>query len=443
MNRELLQGAIRPQLLKLALPLFLGSLLQQLYNTVDSLAVGYFLGTTAFASTGVSGTVMNLFIFVLNGFCVGASILFGQKYGAGLSKEFRQCVFTALAAGVAITLVFSALSISLLRPLLRLIQTPEELIPYCRSYLHIILGGLIFTFLYNLFSAVLRSMGDTRAALVFLAVSAVLNIVLDIVLMLLWRTIAAAAAATIIAQAVAALCAFLYLRRRYPDYLFSRADVGFYPVLLTQSLRLGLVSALHQSSLYIGKLLVQGAVNSLGISAIAAFTAVSRIEGLLGSFGDSGSQSISIHISQNVGVGNVQRVHEAFRKGLGVNHLMCVILISLSYLFAPQLVNLFLNGADAAALADGVRYMRTAAFFYIFCFSGYAFVGYFRGTGHVLIPFIATSAQLTWRVVFSYLLAARMGLVAVAWATGTGWIVIFIIHSCCYFATKKKGLRAM
>ena len=443
MKRNLLSGNVRRQLVQLALPLFLGCLLQQLYNTVDSLVVGRFLGTDAFASTGVSGTVMNLFIFVLNGFCVGAGILFGQEYGAGRKDDFRRCVFTALAAGTLLTVLFSVLSISLLGPLLRAIDTPEELIPYCKSYLRLILGGLLLTFLYNLFSSVLRSMGDTRAALRFLAVSAGLNIVLDLVFICLLRWgIAGAAGATVLAQGVSAFCCYVYLRRRYPDYCVSRRDAGFYPAVLGPALRLGLVSALHQSSLYIGKLLVQGAVNTLGTSGIAAFTAASRIEGVLGTFADSISQSISIHISQNFGAGNRDRVYRAMKNGMGLLHLLFLLLLPLTWIFASPLTDLFLNGADPLALEAGAKYLRAVAPFYLLGFTGYGFVGFFRGTGRILIPFLATTLQLTCRVILSYLMVGRLGLPAVGWATGIGWIVIVLFHVTMFLRTRRKDFRA-
>ena len=439
MKKDLLHGSVRPQLARLALPLFLGCLLQQLYNTVDSLVVGRYLGTDAFASTGVSGTVMNLFIFVLNGFCVGAGILFGQEYGAGRKDEFRKCVFTALMAGTALTVLFSAGSIALLEPLLRAIDTPAELISFCRSYLHIILGGLIFTFLYNLFSSVLRSMGDTRAALLFLAVSAVLNILLDLLLIAVLRLgISGAAAATVAAQGVSAVCSYVYLRRRYPEYICTAKDAGFYPAVLGPALRLGLVSALHQSSLYIGKLLVQGAVNTLGTSGIAAFTAASRIEGVLGTFADSISQSVSIHVSQNYGAKNRERVYMAFRHGEGLLHLLFVLLLPWVFLFARPLTDLFLNGADAAALIAGARYLRVVAPFYILGFTGYGYVGYFRGTGRILVPFCATTLQISIRVILSYLMVKGMGLSAVGWATGIGWIAIVLFHTSMFLLTRRK-----
>lgn len=441
MTNDLLHGKIKIEIFKLALPLFFGCLLQQLYNTVDSLVVGHFLGTIAFASTGVSGTVMNLFIFLLNGFCVGSSILFGQKFGAGKPKEFRESVFTALSAGVVLTIVLSILSISLLRPILKLIQTPDELIGYCSSYLKIILGGLILTYLYNLFSALLRSIGNTRASLVFLFIATVLNIILDILFIAVFNMgVSGAAAATVIAQGISALCCLIFIKSKYNEYIFSKNEIGFYPELLSQALKLGLVSALHQSSLYLGKMLVQGAVNSIGTSAIAAFTATSRIEGFLGSVADSFSQSISIHISQNYGAGNTERVYKALRKGMSLLHLLFIILLPLVFIFARGLIDLFLNGADPAALAMGVKYLRLISPFYILCFSGYSYVGFYRGTGRLTVPLFSTTLQITTRVVFSYILVSKLGLPAVAWATGAGWILVFSSYSIIYLHLKNRDL---
>ncbi len=444
MSNDLLHGKIKKEIFILAMPLFLGCLLQQLYNTVDSLIVGRFLGTGAFASTGVSGTVMNLFIFVLNGFCVGSSILFGQKFGAGKTKEFRQSVFTALSAGIVLTILFSILSIALLRPILHLIQTPDELIAYCVSYLRIILLGLILTYLYNLFSAVLRSIGNTKAALVFLIIAAILNIILDLLFIVVFQMgVAGAAVATVISQGISAVLCIIFIKHKYSEFLFTKEDIGIYPVLLSQALKLGLVSALHQSSLYLGKMLVQGAVNSLGTSCIAAFTATSRIEGLLGSLADSFSQSISIHISQNFGAHNTERVYKALRKGMSLLHLLYIILIPATFVFAKPLIDLFLNGADTFALSEGVKYLRLVAPFYILCFSGYSYVGYFRGTGRIIVPLFTTTLQLTCRVVFSYLLVGKLGLSAVAYATGIGWTALFITYSTMYLKFKRKDMAAV
>ena len=162
-----------------ALPVLLSQIFQQMYNTADSLIVGRFLGTNAFASVGISGSLMNLFIFILDGFCAGITVILGQFYGSGDRKKYREEVFTALLLGMIIALIISSVCTVFLNPILSLIHTPDELIPYAESYLFIILAGLPFTCLYNLLSGILRSIGNTRVALSFLAAAITMNIALD------------------------------------------------------------------------------------------------------------------------------------------------------------------------------------------------------------------------------------------------------------------------
>ena len=431
----LLQGSIRPALIRLALPLLAGNILQQLYNAVDALIVGKFLGTAAFASTGVSGTVLNLFLFALSGFCVGISVLFAQFYGAGQPEDFRRGVFTALVFGGLIAFALSGVSLILLRTLLSGIGTPADLIPHCMDYLRITLAGLICAYLYNLFSGILRAMGDTKASLLFLLLSVLINAALDYVLIRFMHAgIRGAAFATVLAQLLAAAACALYLRRNYPTLLCTRKDIGIYPALLRRLLRLGLVSALHQSSLYIGKLLVQGAVNRLGTEGIAAYTAALRIEGFTNSFGDSGSQAMSIFISQNHGAKNHARVKQGFRQGMVLLILLGATLSVIMELTARFSVALFLDAGESMALAAGCRYLRIVAAFYTFCYIGYAYVGYFRGIGRVGVPFVGTTLHLSIRVILTHLIILRLGLPAVAIATGTGWILLICYQCAIYYS---------
>lgn len=427
-NITLLEGGLYRPLFMLMIPLLLGNLLQQLYNTMDALIIGRFLGQEAFASTGVSGTLMNLFIFVLNGFCLGAGVVFGQLYGAGDEKEYRRAVFTALAAGSGVTIGASVLFIALLSPLLRLISTPLELMEYCRIYLTIILAGLITTYLYNLFSGILRSVGDTKAALYFLLISVIGNAAMDYLFVgVLPFGIRGAALATVIAQAFSALCCYIYIKRDYPELLFGREDMGLYPQLMSKIFRFGSASALQQSSLYLGKVMVQSLVNTLGTSTIAAYTATTRIEAFINSAGEAGSQAATIAISQNHGAGNRTRVRECFRATavmlIGFSAAMSVVM----YFAAPKALGFFLDPGDAVAMGAGRQYLQIIFFFYVFCYGGYLFAGHSKGIGRIGISFTATTFHLTLRVLLSWLMIGRLGLSAVAWATGIGWIA-----SCTY-----------
>ena len=365
MNQStLLSGNIRRQILTLAVPLLFGNILQQFYNTADSLIVGNFLGSNAFASVGISGSLMNLFIFILDGFCAGITVILGQLYGTGDRKKYREEVFTALLLCMVIALLISGVCTAFLDPILRLINTPEELIPYAESYLFIILAGLPFTCLYNLFSGILRSIGNTRAALAFLAAAITANIALDFLFIgVLGFGTGGAAAATILSQLFSAVCCFLYLRDTYPGLLCRRDDIGAHRDLMARTLRFGLISALQASSLYIGKILVQGSVNTLGTPGIAAYTAATRIEGFANSFGDSGGNAVSVMVSQNLGAGNHDRVKKSLFWGMLLNWAVCIAVSFLMFFGSDPALRVFLGSSDAAALDYGNSYIRLISIF--------------------------------------------------------------------------------
>ena len=440
-QQTLLSGNIKKQLISLAIPLLFGNILQQLYNTADSLIVGHFLGTDAFASVGVSGSIMNLFIFILNGFCVGISVILGQLYGTGDRSQFRKEFFVAVGFGSVLTLALSSFSMLLLRHILVLIQTPAELIGYSTSYLMFILAGLPFTYFYNLFSNVLRSIGNTKAGLYFLLLAIIANIILDIVFIAnLGMGTAGATAATVIAQCLSAVCCFFYLKKFYPELICTRDDIGVHRELLSRTVQYGITSAMQASSLYIGKILVQGAVNTLGTPGIAAYTATMRIEGFANSFGDSGGSAISVLVSQNRGAGNNERLKAGMKDGVLLNFSLGLIMAALMILFAEPGIRLFIGNADLQSIQYGIDYLRVISVFYIFCFMGSALVGYFRGIGKVHVPFWCSTSHITIRVILSYLLVSRMGLPAIGLATGIGWIWAVTYQVIMYFYYKKLAI---
>ena len=430
---DLTQGSIRAQFIALALPLLLGNILQQLYNTVDAMIIGRFVNQTAFAAIGVAGSVMNLFIFLLGGACNGISVIFAQLYGGRRWDELRRESFLSLTFGVALALVLSAVGAAVLPWLLPLIQTPPEVASYVQTYLLIIFAGLPATFLYNWCSAVLRAAGNTATALWVLAVAIALNTTLDVALVAVCRWgIAGAAAATVAAQLFAALACLVYMRRKYPRLLFGRRDMVFDGALLARTANYGIVSALQQSSLYIGKLLVQGAVNSAGTDVIAAFTAATRVEGFANSFGDSGCAAMSVFIAQNRGAGENKRLKKGFFRGLGMMIALGLILSALMALGGGRAAALLAGDASAAVTESAAGYMRVIAIFYVLCFVGNSFVGLFRGLGMVYVTVMGTTLQISIRAALSYVLIGSLGLRAVAVATGVGWIAIILFQITVY-----------
>ena len=422
---DLTSGSIPQHLLRLAAPLIMGNILQQLYNTVDAFILGRFAGDLEFAAVGVAGSVMNLFLFMITGACMGISVIFAQLYGAGERERFRREHWLSLSCGLLVTLACSGLGFLLLSPLLRLIQTPSELKTFVSVYLTIILASLPAAFLYNLYGALLRAIGRANAALMVLVAAVTVNVALDYCFVARFQLgIAGAAWATAASQTVSAVLCIVYLRRAMPETMITRADCRVDAELLRRTAHYGFVTALHQSSLYIGKLLVQGAVNTGGTELISAYTATTRIEGFANSFGDSGAAATSVLAAQNYGAGKHERVEETFRKSLAVMLLMGLLSSAVMYVTAAPLTAFMLGTGSGAAFENAAAYMRTVALFYVLCYTGNTFAGYFDGIGRVSVPFIGAAGHIALRALLSWLWVDALGLRAVALATGIGWALV-------------------
>ena len=364
-----------------------------------------------FGAFGVAGSVINLFLFLISGGCDGVGTLLSQFYGAGDDRTFRRGFYLSGVFGAGMSAALTMFGLLLLPGLLGLLRTPDNVASYATEYLNIIFLGFPAAFAYHLVSGILRAVGNTRAALFFLAVSMGANLALD-VLLVAGRSmgVAGAALATVIAQALAAGLCGVYLQIRFPELVFSRGDMVMDLPLLRRTAQFSFVTSLHMCSLYIGKLLVQGTVNSLGAEAIVAFTAATRIEGFANSFGDSGAASVAVFTGQNTGAGEKQRVWKGFCQG---ERLLLAFGVFISLVM--------LLGAEPC--------LRLVACFYVFNFLGSGLAGYFRGRGRVNIPVIGAAGHISLRVALSALLAPVMGLPAVALATGLGWIGVVAFWS--------------
>lgn len=392
-THDLTAGSIPQHMLRLAAPLILGNILQQLYNAVDAFILGRCAGGLEFAAVGIAGSVMNLFLFMITGACTGVSVIFAQLFGANDLETFRREHFLSLVFGLLCTLACSAIGFLCLPLLLRVIQTPQELTGYVTAYLTVILISLPAVFVYNLYGALLRAIGRATAA----------------------------------SQAVSAVICMLYLRRVTPQLLFARSDCRMDASLLRRTARYSFVTGLHQSSLYIGKLLVQGAVNTGSTDMISAYTATTRIEGFANSFGDSGAAATSVLVAQNLGAGKPERVQKTFRSSLVLMLAMGLLSGLVMYLTAGATVGFMLGAYSGPAFESGREYMQLISLFYIFCFTGNTFAGYFDGLGRVTIPFIGAASHIALRVVLSWLWIDSMGMRAVALATGIGWVMVNLL----------------
>lgn len=422
--KDLTHGNITRELIELALPMVAGNILQEFYNTIDAFVVGRYAGEAQFAAIGVAGTVMNLFLYILVGSCGGFSILFARAYGTQNMRELCKEICSALCVGfsIALTLMIAG---SIGGPtLLRLLQTPDELVSYVLVYLKWILLALPAAFLYNLFAALLRASGDTSAALAVLAGAIVSNLILDLVLVARCSMgIEGAAIATAFTQLLSALACGIYLYHSHAELHFQRPDLRIDSRHIVRTAQFGLVTACQQCALYLGKMLVQGSVNALGTEVIAAYTAAGRIEGFANSFGSSGSTATSIVVSQNYGSGNRARVAETYRRSLRILFITGIVSISLMVLLAPAVSRFLLGTTASISTSETVRYLRWISAFYIFCFIGNTFTGYYSGIGRLMIGTSGTMGHITLRVILCLFLVPQMGLAGVALATGIGWVL--------------------
>lgn len=438
-TKDLLHGNIKKELIAMMLPLIAGNILQQLYNTIDSLIVGRYVGNNAFAAVGVAGSVMNLFIFMINGGCNGISVIFADLYGRREWRLLKKESFWSLVIGLGSTLILSLLGISFLSPVLRLLSTPDEILHYTHEYLFLILLGLPVTFLYNWCASMLQAAGDTRTPLLVLLTAMCLNTILDLIFVAgMNLETMGSAVATVISQLMATFLCLIVMHKKHPEFFFQRADLIPDRMLIKKTASFAAISAFHQSSLYIGKLLVQGAVNAGGTDIISAYTASTRIEGFINSFSDSGGIAISVFVAQNLGAGNKKRAKSGFTSDMTIMLSLAVVLSLLMIFLNKSAVMLLMKDPSAAVLKNANEYMVIISFFYFLCYIGSTFVGLFRGMGKLTVPVTATIIQITIRVIFSYLWIQMMGLKAVAIATGLGWSAIGIYYYISYRMTARN-----
>ena len=421
--RDMTRGSVAKNIALFSAPLVFDNLFQQLYGVVNSVVVGRCLGSAALAAAGTAIPVMNIATFLLCGMTLGAAVLMAEFFGAGRPDLLKRECGTAFAAGAAFTLLLSAAGVFGAEPALALIKAPAAIAPQAAAYLKIIFAGLLFSFLYNFFSSSLRAVGESAAPLYFLIAASLLNLGLAVLFVgRLDLGIRGAALATVISQAAAALMCFIYICFKIPALRLDLRSLRPDRSLLARTASYSSVSGVQQTVLYVGVFLLQGAVNPLGVDAIAAFNGVCRIDGFVMAFGDSLATALMMFISQNLGAGRGERVLRGLRGTLLLNLAATGSLVILLLAAPRALMSIFLTGEAQAAFLLGVRYLRFMALFYLFGVFCNTFQGFFRGVGRMDVVLYATIIQIPVRVAAAWMLAGIMGICAVAAATAAGWL---------------------
>ena len=422
MYRDLTQGNISRSLILFALPMIAGNLLQQFYNIADTLIVGRALGSGALAAVGSAYTLMTFLNSIFLGLSMGSGALFSIYRGRGDERSLRLGIVHAFGLILGVTLVLNAAVYRFLEPILRFLQTPEIVAPGMREYLRIIFAGLLATSLYNYLSCLLRALGNSSAPLIFLAVSALLNVGLDLLFVLAFHWgIAGAAWATVLAQTVSGAGILGYFLTKCKHLLPKKKELRYERGILREILQLSTLTCVQQSVMNFGILMVQGLVNSFGETIMAAFAAAVKIDTFAYLPVQDFGNAFSTFIAQNFGAGNRQRLQEGTRKAFLLSFLFSAVISALVFLFAGPFMGLFVNAGETAVIAAGVRYLRIegACYFGI----GWLFLlyGYYRAIQKPMMSVILTVISLGTRVVLAYTLSGLIGVTGIWLAIPIGW----------------------
>lgn len=426
MQKDLTTGKVTSVMLRFAVPMILGNLLQQLYNVADTLIVGKYLGAGPLAAVGSSFTLMVFLTSIILGLCMGSGIVFSMLFGGQDMERLKNSIFISFVLIGSVSLIINIAVLCLLSPLLSLLQIPADILTETEDYLRIIFFGIMFTFLYNYFAALLRSMGNSMAPLIFLAVSAMINILLDLLFVLTFHMgVGGAALATVIAQGISAAGISVYCLKRLPNIRLKRRHLQFSRELTRDIIQYSSLTCIQQSIMNFGILMIQGLVNSFGIQVMAAFAAAVKIDSFAYMPVQDFGNAFSTFIAQNFGAKKTERIRQGIRSAIGTAVIFCLFISATVFIFADKLMLIFIQPKEQEIISIGTQYLRIEGMCY--CGIGCLFLlyGLYRGIGKPGISVVLTVISLGTRVLLAYILAPvpSIGLLGIWWAIPIGWFL--------------------
>ena len=442
MDRDLTRGPVMGSMLRFAVPMILGNLLQQCYNIADTLIVGRFLGKNALAAVGSSFTLMAFLTSILLGLCMGSGALFSIRFGQRDEDGLRESIRASFVLIAGATLLLNVLAFAALDSIRILLQVPEEVWSPMRAYLRVIFCGIAATFLYNYFASFLRALGNSVVPLSFLAISALLNIALDLWFVLgLKRGVTGAAEATVIAQYVSGLGIAVYAWLRHPRIRCLRS-LRVRSACVREVAGFSLLTCVQQSVMNLGILMVQGLVNSFGATVMAAFAAAVKIDAFAYMPVQDFGNAFSTFIAQNYGARSWERIRAGLKGAILASTGFSVAVSALVCAFARPLMGLFAEAGEVEVIAEGVRYLRIEGAFY--CGIGCLFLlyGLYRALGRPGMSVVLTVISLGTRVALAYALSAipSIGVRGIWWSVPIGWALADLTGLLYYFLRRDSLL---
>lgn len=438
-EKDLTRGGILRTLVLFAVPMILGNLLQQVYNLADTMVVGHFLGAKALAAVGSAYSLMTFLTSILLGLCMGSSALFSIARGAGREQELKESIWVSFWFILGVSLALNLAVFACTDPILRLLQTPEEIYSLMAGYVRVIFGGILFTFLYNYFACLLRAVGDSVTPLCFLAFSSVLNILLDIwfVAGLGWG-VAGAAGATVLSQGVCGLGTAGYTLVKMPGLRVEKPCRRFRAETLGRVLSYSLITCAQQSVMNFGILMIQGLVNSFGTVIMAAFAVTVKIDTLAYMPAQEFGNAFSLFLAQNYGAKKYDRIRKGTGLAFGLSIAFCGAVSAAVWVLAEPLIRLFLDRPEPALLAEGIRYLHIEGAFYFGIGVLFLLYGLYRALNRPGMSLVLTVISLGTRVALAYTLAPVFGVTAIWWAIPIGWALADAVGLAVYGGIRKK-----
>ena len=441
-QNDMTSGSPMKIILWFTLPIFIGNVFQQFYNMADAVIVGKFVGNNALAAVGSTGTIM----FLINGFVIGMTagftVLTAQKFGAGDEKGIRRSVTGAAWLSLIVGIILTAAFMVFMKPLLTLMNTPPDIFDDAYAYIMIISGGILAQMLYNLLASILRALGNSKVPLYFLILAALLNIVLDLVLIIVFHMGAAGAAvATVISQGISGVLCLFYIIRKVPLLRLTRDDRHLSGDLLRTQIRIGIPMALQYSITAVGTMMVQSALNILGSTLVAAYTAAGKIEQIVTQAYVAMGTTMATYGAQNMGAGDVSRIRQGFKASTIIGVIYAIVSAVLVMTVGKYMTYLFVS-EDVALIMDSVNtYLICVGIFFI----PLAIVNIYRngiqGLGYGLLPMMAGVAELVGRGVVAVIAAGQKSYLGVCLASPAAWVLASLLLIGMYYYVVKIDLK--
>lgn len=439
MQKDMTAGSPAKAIVGFTIPVLIGNIFQQFYSMVDTIIVGKFVGTKALAAVGSVGTINFLIIGFMLGLTAGFTVLTAQRYGAGDMKNMRRTVGSASVLSLMVTVVMTMISMLGMHGLLKFMHTPEDIFADAYQYIMIICGGIFATVLYNLLASVLRALGNSQVPLYFLILSALLNVLLDLLFIIVFQWGAAGAAyATVISQGVSGVLCLVYIAKKMPELRLQKDDFRLSAHIVKMQVGIGIPMALQYSITAIGTMMVQSALNMLGSMAVAAFTAASKVEQIATQAYVALGTTMATYCAQNMGAGKIDRIRKGFRTSTWIGVVYSLIFGLLTAFFGKYLTYLFVSSDVQTLMGQVDIYLKCASLFFIALTIVNVYRNGIQGMGYGVLPMMAGVAELLGRGIVALAAGMNKSYLLACLASPVAWVFAGVLLLFMYRIVMKQ-----